>query len=389
MTRDIEVEICILGGGPAGSVIARRLAELGHNTLLIDRTAEKPQPRSESLAPSILPVLNSLQLRGDVDAAAFCRERRALLLWETEAIQEKPFANAPSLLVDRTRFDQRLRQATSRSGVRVIAAGRVRSPQRSASGGWAIPIITSSGPTVVKAAFLVDARGKRHRVYLDDNTPRTAAISAIWAPSRQSFAETRIEAGREEWFWGSPLPDDRYVATIFLDLERLAGLRTASRIELYWHVLRSSKLLSDLLRGKLIGPIWVRDATPRISRDLIGNDFVRVGEAAVSIDPLSSQGIQDAFLSAIQGSAAVHTMLTAGCDPTPAIEFYRERRHSAAAKCKLTAARFYQAHRDSSSFWMRRSSSSESPATHHHEQQARTGLAIAPGTSHFDGARCR
>jgi flavin-dependent dehydrogenase len=375
MTPDIEAEICILGGGPAGSVMARRLAEFGHDMLLIDRTAEQPPPRGESLAPSILPIVDSLQMRGDVDAATFCRERRALLLWETDAIQEKSFAAAPSLLVERTRFDQYLRQAASRGGVRVIAPARARSPQRLVSGGWAVPVMTSSGSTVVKTTFLVDARGKRHRVRLDGSAPRTAAISAPWTSSGQSFAETRIEAGVDEWFWGSPLPDLHYGVTIFLDSDRIAGLGAAGRTELYRHGLSRSKLLGDLLRSEMIGPVCVRDATPRISRDLIENDFIRVGEAAVAIDPLSSQGIQDALLSAIQGSAAVHTILTAGCDPDPALEFYRERRHTAAAKSRPTAARFYRTHSERSSFWMRRSSAAESPVADD-ERQERTGSSL-------------
>ena len=40
-----EGEICVLGGGPAGSVIARSLAELGHDVLLVDRTARENGPR--------------------------------------------------------------------------------------------------------------------------------------------------------------------------------------------------------------------------------------------------------------------------------------------------------------------------------------------------------
>ena len=65
MTAEIACEICVLGGGPAGSILARRLAELGHDTLLVDRTGTNDRPRAELLAPSILPILDSLRLRDD------------------------------------------------------------------------------------------------------------------------------------------------------------------------------------------------------------------------------------------------------------------------------------------------------------------------------------
>ena len=64
MKAGVEGEICVLGGGPAGSVIARSLAELGHDVLLVDRTVGENVPRAESLAPSIAPILDSLRLRG-------------------------------------------------------------------------------------------------------------------------------------------------------------------------------------------------------------------------------------------------------------------------------------------------------------------------------------
>ena len=368
----IEAEVCVLGGGPAGSVTAGRLAELGHDTLLVDRAAEENPPRAESLAPSILPILDSLKLRGDVDAAVFQREKRALVLWDSSAVQEKSFATAPSLLVERTLFDKRLRAAATRAGVRLLAPARARAPQRLASGGWSVPVTTPAGATVVTATFLVDARGKRH-AGTDKPAPPTAAISAAWLPGDRSLAETRIEAGVDAWLWGSPLPNPGYAAMIFLDSERIAGLSGARRAELYLHLLSRSKLLRSLLAGEMIGPVRVRDATRRIGRDLIGNDFIRVGEAAVAIDPLSSQGIQEALLSAIQGSAAVHTILTAGCDPAPALEFYRERRQTAAANSRFAAARFYRAHPDRSSFWLRRAAGAETPATGE-ARPARTGL---------------
>jgi Tryptophan halogenase len=226
---------------------------------------------------------------------------------------------------------------------------------------------------IIRSKFLVDARGRRLRANADDGAPRTAAISSSWAPRDRSLAETRIEAGAHEWYWGSPLPNLRYGATIFLDSARIAGLTTTSRAELYRRLLARSTLLGGLENGEMLEPVSVRDATSGIGRDLIGYDFVRVGEAATAIDPLSSQGIQDAVLSAIQGSAAVHTILTA--DPAPALEFYRERRQNAAAHGRRTAARFYQTHAGRSSFWRRRASTAE-PAPVGDEQPARAGHAL-------------
>jgi flavin-dependent dehydrogenase len=355
MKAGVESEICVLGGGPAGSVIARSLAELGHDVLLVDRTSRVNGPRAESLAPSIVPILDSLGLCSAVDAAVFCREKQALVLWGPGEVEAKSFGASTSLLVERAMLDDRLRDAAAQAAVRVVSPAKARAARRLSGGEWLIPVATSDGPMVIKSRFLVDARGKRHRMCIDDGAPRTAALSAPWALGDRAFAETRIEAGTEEWFWGSPLPDGSYAATIFLDSARVAGFHTDSRREFYRDSISRSKLLEDLVRGQMVGPVCVRDATPRFCKDPIGNDFIRVGEACVAVDPLSSQGIQTALVSAIQASAAVHTILTAGCYPAAARAFYRERQEAAAARSRLSAARLYRQHPVQNAFWMQRS----------------------------------
>jgi hypothetical protein len=213
---------------------------------------------------------------------------------------------------------------------------------------------------VVKTKFLVDARGRRHSLAGDDGTPQTVALSAPWALVDQACAQTRVEAGSDEWLWGSPLPAHRYGVTIFLDPSRVAGLHKDVRAELYRRILSRSQLMKCLLQGSMIGPVTVRDATPHTVVEPIGSDFIRIGEASISIDPLSSQGIQTVLVSAIQGTAAVHTILTAGCDPIPPFEFYRNRQLAAAVSHRVMSARLYQASRGQTPFWKHRAR-----VTHH------------------------
>jgi flavin-dependent dehydrogenase len=366
MKSALESEICVLGGGPAGSVIARRLAELGHEVVLVERGAagrrRERKSRAESLAPSILPILDSVQLRDVVETSVFLREERSLVLWGPGDVEVKSWDAAPSLLVERELLDARLRAAAADGGARMIAPAVARAVRREACGDWLVPVETSAGPLAIKARFLVDARGRRRHMYIDDGAPTTVAMSAPWLPCDRTYGETRIEAGRDEWVWGSPLPDGSYAATIFLDSARIAGLRSHCRATLCRDILSRSKLLAGLSKGRMIGPVDVRDATPRVSRDPIGHDFIRVGEAAVAIDPLSSQGIQTALLSAIQGAAAVHTILTAGCDPAPALAFCRERAQATAARSRAAAARLYREHPAKTPFWTRRSSTTGNAA---------------------------
>src|SRR4029077_18302513 len=109
----------------------------------------------------------------------------------------------------------------SRAGVRIIAPARARAVERLSGGKWLIPV-EFQGPMVIKSNFLVDARRKRHHMGIEDGASQTVALSAQWTLWDQAYVQTRVEAGSDEWFWGSPLPDGSYAATIFLDSTRVA-----------------------------------------------------------------------------------------------------------------------------------------------------------------------
>jgi flavin-dependent dehydrogenase len=386
LSSKLHTEVCVVGGGPAGSVIACFLAQHGHDVLMVDGGRAAKSHRTESLSPSLRAMLGSLGLQSCMDAATFCREDRALVCWDEDSILLDRSYRTPRLLIDRMRFDQFLRGAASSAGVRILAT-RSYAPYRHPVGGWSIPLCSANGSRSIRADFFVDARGKR-RGGLDDGShkaPRTAAMTASWCLGSNGYAETRIEAGTNEWFWGSPLLAGSYAATIFLDPKRIAGLTKDERMGLYLHLLMDSKLLRDLFSGGLIGPVKTCDATSRFADDLIGEDFVRVGEAAFSIDPLSSQGVQAAIRSGIQGAVAVHTILARPADRDAALEFYRERQRKAASQCRMNTAQHYwrRARSSDNPFWRRRALEARIPATRRDAQSGRpvssyTCLRVSP-----------
>jgi flavin-dependent dehydrogenase len=361
MTPEVACEICVLGGGPAGAVAARRLAQLGHDTVLVRRAWPPDAARTESLAPSTLSILDSLDLRGAIDPAIFLNERRALVRWGSDAPQDRHFGARSSGLVERSSFDARLREAASAAGARVIDAARVGSPKCVPAGGWSTSIRMPNGPASIRSTFLVDARGKQRRTMRWPRCPGTVALSAVWAGRIRLSRETRIEALNEGWVWGSPSPDKRYTATLFVDLSSIAGRDRMSRIRMYRKALSGSTLLREILSGAMTRPLSVRDATPGMAGELIGADFIRVGEAAFSIDPLSSQGIQCAIVSATQAAAAVHTILSPSQDRKAAVEFYEARQRDTATEALRHATHFYREglQRFDDPFWSCRASQTE------------------------------
>lgn len=338
----MEMEICVVGGGPAGSSIARRLALLGHEVCLIEQ-ATFPRPHiGESLPSSILQVFELLGVRSRIEAAGFLRSDRALIRWSSTDRQGQADPGNSGFLVDRGRFDQLLLEAAQEVGVRVLQPGRVSRPQRQGDSRWLVPVRLGDRTVSIETRFLVDATGKQGLFSQTKQrfSATTLALYGYWKNTPFSSPESRVEAGANEWFWGAPLPDGTFNAAVFLDRQQYARIG-GNRQAIYESLLAKTTLFPGCLQGQLATPVQVCDASSYFSTDPIGRDFIQVGEAAFSIDPLSSQGVQVAMMSAFTGSIVVHTLLTQPEKHEIAIAFYRDKQQEIVRRNQKTAAQFY------------------------------------------------
>jgi Tryptophan halogenase len=100
----------------------------------------------------------------------------------------------------------------------------------------------------------------------------------------------------------------------------------------------------------------VVDATTRLDVQTAEPDMIAVGDAVVATDPLSSQGVQSAIVSALQGAAVAHTALVRPKDAALAFDFHRTSRITAARIARRHAASLHAAvlARFETPFWRRR-----------------------------------
>lgn len=369
----IDTEVCVIGGGPAGCTVAQRLADLGHEVCLVERAAF-PRPHvGESLPPSIIPLLDRLGLRQRVERAGFLRPARALVQWGAPRTFVAFDSGALGFQVDRAHFDLLLLAGAREAGVRVIQPVMPHGIQR-IDGRWRVPLRHAAG--TIRADVVVDATGRqgvlprsRRRV-----RPATAALYAYWVEADIRGSETRVEAGEAAWYWGAPLPSGVFNATVFVDPRVCAGLTAADRERRYRELLSRSPLLSACLSGRQLGPVRVCDATPFVDDCPITADSIKVGEAALAIDPLSSQGVQNAMTSGFQAAAAIHTIRSRPDRTDLAVAFYQASVRDAAASHARLAADAYRTALPvtDSEFWRRRAAPASAPLT------ARARLPIAP-----------
>jgi flavin-dependent dehydrogenase len=355
----LETEVCVIGGGPAGAVTALRLARLGHAVCLVERQAFPRRHIGESLPPSILPLLELLGLRDRVERAGFLRPRQAIVQWADDVPVEKS-SGEPGFQVDRGRFDAILLEAAARAGARIIQPGLARRPVKDAADLWCVPVASPNGSVCVRARFLVDAVGKRSLLggASSVQSPPMIAVYGYWRGHAVAGPETRVEAGRNHWYWGAPLPDGSFNATVFFDPESCPAKSRPGLEDAYRSLVDQSTLLRPCLSGRLIAPVQACDATSRCALEPIGAGWIKVGESAFSIDPLSSQGVQTAVRTALQAAVVVHTMLIMPQNAATAANFFRDQQRATVERNQRTAARYYaeRAEFHPAPFWNKRAS---------------------------------
>src|SRR5712675_2273112 len=84
-----------------------------------------------------------------------------------------------------------------------------------------------------------------------------------------------------------------------------------------------SALMEGCRDVELIAPARAIDATPYLGCDCVAPTRIRLGDAALAIDPISSSGVQKAIQSALSGAIVANTLLRRPELTDAALSFYR------------------------------------------------------------------
>jgi len=371
----IECDICVIGGGPAGSVLAARLAQFGLDVVLVERE-DFPRPRlGESLSPGVMPLLETIGASAAINAAGFSRVSKVTVDWDRK--DERVDPEARGRVVDRGRFDQRLLDHARHLGVRILQPASVIGRQPAESG-WTITVMAGARKIGVRARFLADATGRSGIAGSRRRTgARTVALYAYWT-GKYLPAHPRIEAGSNGWFWGVPLPDGSYNTLVFLNPGDLGNMKGTLK-EKFHSLLATSSLIPADAQAKLAGPVKACDATPYLDEACVAETFIRVGDAALALDPLSSSGVQKAIQCALAGSVVVNTLLQRPQSGSLARSYYLRSLSEASSRHQAWAREYYRlaAATRSAAFWQDRAAGAPIPNA---ENESPAPERLAPDT---------
>ena len=346
MTKPDEFDVCVVGAGPAGTATALRLAQLGKRVAVCEALAFPRARIGESIPGSIATLLGVLGLDAAIATTGTMPSRFSTVAWAGETTRYE-IHGGPSHIVDRAAFDLALLQAAT-ANVRLSVYQPARVVRATHDGArWSITL--EDGETIT-AAFLVEATGRdrllpRHRKPLG---VKTLAWYGYYQVAPQGEADTLVESAHDSWYWGAALPNGLFNATVFAD--------PGHRLDYPATIARSVLLRSRLRGARLVRGPTVCDATPYVDEHPATHTSIKVGDAALSLDPLSSQGVYTALGTALHAAVTVNTLLDHPQDAALAIEFYEHRVRSSSRFHAQAAAQFYarEALSSRTAFWQRR-----------------------------------
>jgi flavin-dependent dehydrogenase len=358
------VDVLVVGGGPAGAAAAAAVHSEGLDVLLVDAPRRHRPTPGESLPPGTDGLLDDIFGASPLDRKHHRYSFGNRSAWGGTGLETTEFMNNPfghGWHVDRAVLDSSLLDRLRSHGVGVRSDSRVAG-QTWADDHWHVWIGDPRAQTV-RARAIVDATGRAARIARSQGACRRRLdrlVAAYWmlavghGPDRDSA--TLVEAVADGWWYTTPVPSGRRVIAFLTDSDLFP--RRHARAARDWHerLEHAPHVRAELAANgcRLYGNPLILDAGVAYLEQPAGTGWVAAGDAAVSFDPLSSQGILTAV---VMGRAAGHAVaaLLIGGDQQPLIRWGAEYARLLENHLRLRAA-FYALERrwPAAPFWARR-----------------------------------
>ncbi len=350
MTQDASFGVVVVGGGPAGSTIARQLSLWGHSVIVLSRPDPLRPPLAESLPPSCDRLFERLGIRGAIDGAGFLRSRGNTVWWDTTEPRSESFAGGRlGYQVDRSVYDRVLLNLARDAGATILPA-LVRDVEVGNH-----PRITYEHGGVrhtIDATFVLDCSGRsgvvaRQGLRSQEHGQRTLALAGLWSRAGEwdvpDSTHTLVESYGDGWGWSVPLANGRRYVTVMVD-PTVTDLGRHDIAVLYAAELAKTHELRRIVgTASLVGSPWACDASLYTASAFGGQHFLLVGDAASFIDPLASFGVKKAMASAWVAAVVTHTWLTNPVMRSAAVAFYDAHERRIYESYREFAGRFYRA----------------------------------------------
>jgi flavin-dependent dehydrogenase len=324
-TQTIDIDVLVIGGGPAGSAAATCLARHGRSVLLLEKDRHPRFHIGESLLPANMPILERLGvleavrqigvLKLGADFPVTGRDNRNVFRFD-RALGTTP---GYAFQVKREEFDELLFRHAAAAGVDARENVRVTAIDFLDSGVTAEAVDEAGRELVINARYVVDATGRDaflgKRLALRRKHPRHQS-AALFAHFRGVERRPGDDAGNisiyvheHGWAWMIPLRDGLFSVGIVADPD-LFRTRRESPTDFMLRVLQGVPEAAARMRGaEMVGNQHASGNYSYLCDRLSGPRWMMAGDAGAFVDPIFSTGVFLAMRSAERIAAVVDSVL--------------------------------------------------------------------------------
>jgi flavin-dependent dehydrogenase len=323
--RELDADVIVVGGGPAGSVSAWLLAERGHRVLLMDK-ARFPRHKacSEYVNPAGARLLRELGLESDLQALGAHRMEAMLIhapggrRFLTDFGIAEPGSAAIGL--SRYRLDSLLLDRAREAGVEVREGAHVRSILVEDGCVQGVESTLSSVRMTLRAPLTIGADG-RHGVVsralgldIPLRWPRRTGLVAHYrgVSGLGSWGEMHVAPRRQGYAGLAPL-EDGLTNVAFVSRSAAVADRPATLEAFFEDGLAGIPAIASKLNGaERVGGIRGVGSMAHRAHRVSGDGFALVGDAASFLDPFTGEGIYEALRGATLLAPVADAALRAG-----------------------------------------------------------------------------
>jgi flavin-dependent dehydrogenase len=328
---DLDVDVAIAGGGPAGATAALTLARRGLSVALIEGSHYAEPRVGETLPPWAAPTLRRLGLSDTIAAATSMPSYGNQAAWGGPELAATPFLLHPDghgWHVIRERLDASIAGAAEAAGAALLRGWQVRHARALSDGRWRLTLGETAGAVerTISARAVVDATGRDARVARAlgarrDVHDRLVGVVARYDGTPPASCTTMIEGEREGWWYSAPLGERRLVVAFMTDADLCAGAGVRGARGFAARIGASLHTRERVGGGAMVGPPRVHSSIGhRLRRGTATAPWLAAGDAALAVDPLSSSGITRALAGGEGAALALAAWLEADEDPPAAYE---------------------------------------------------------------------
>lgn len=312
-------DIAVIGGGPAGTIAALTLSRIGHKVLLFDQVL--PTSRfhiGEALPPAARQLLQKLGILEHFLKESHLPSYGNLFAWGSQKLENMDFILNPhghGWHLNRIDFDNLLQRIAHDAGTRICidkVDGVVIDGNE-----WHVSSHSSEHKDF-RCKWIVDASGRQSSIAKKHGANRLhtdkliAFFSFFYSDVKEDHdTRTLIESVPDGWWYTALIPHKKRVVVFLTDSDLVDGREILS-CDGFISALNKTLHICKIIKEKryaLQDPIQGVDAGSSHLDKFVGHNWIAVGDAAMSFDPLSSQGILNAMYTGMKAGNALHMHL--------------------------------------------------------------------------------